>query len=99
MNITFKVLAWTIFFVAAGAHAQAFPSRAIRLVVGFTAGGPTDIVSRLVAQQLTEKYSRPVVVDNRAGATGTIGADLVAKSKPDGYTLYMASQTTHAVAP
>jgi tripartite-type tricarboxylate transporter receptor subunit TctC len=84
---------------AGGAQSQAFPSRPVRIVVGFTAGGPTDIVSRLVAQQLTDKFGKPVVVDNRPGATGTIGAELVAKSKPDGYTLYMASQTTHAVAP
>jgi tripartite-type tricarboxylate transporter receptor subunit TctC len=80
-------------------HAQQFPSRPIRIIVGFTAGGPSDIVARLIAQQLTERFGRPVVVENRPGATGTIGAELVAKSKPDGYTLYLPSQTTHAVAP
>lgn len=81
------------------AHAQSYPSKPVRIVVGFAAGGPSDIVARLMAQQLTERLGRQVVVENRAGATGTIGAELVAKSPPDGHSLYLASQTTHAVAP
>jgi tripartite-type tricarboxylate transporter receptor subunit TctC len=81
------------------AHAQPYPSKATRIVVGFTAGGPSDIVARIVAQQLTERMGQSFIVDNRVGATGTIGAELVAKAPPDGYTLYLASQTTHAVAP
>src|SRR6478752_5350763 len=81
------------------AQAQPYPSKPVRIIVGFAAGGPSDIVARLIAQQLTERLGRQVVVENRPGATGTIGAELVAKSKPDGYTLYLASQTTHAVAP
>ncbi len=99
MRLTLIVLALLLTAGAASAQTTAFPSRPVRLVVGFTAGGPSDIVARLIAQQLSEKFGRPVVVDNRVGATGTIGADHVAKSKPDGYTLYLASQTTHAVAP
>ena len=78
---------------------QQYPVKPVRIVVGFTAGGPSDIVGRIVAQQLTERLNRQVLVENRAGATGTIGADLVAKAPPDGYSLYLASQTTHAVAP
>lgn len=93
------LLGLAIFSGMAQAQAQPFPSRPLRVVVGFTAGGPSDIVARLVAQQLSERFGRPVVVENRPGATGTIGAELVAKSKPDGYTLYLASQTTHAVTP
>ena len=81
------------------AHAQPYPSKPVRVIVGFAAGGPSDIVARLMAQQLTERLGRQVVVENRAGATGTIGAEVVAKSPPDGYSLYLASQTTHAVAP
>jgi tripartite-type tricarboxylate transporter receptor subunit TctC len=96
-----KLIVLALGFVSAAAHAQSqsFPARPIRMIVGFTAGGPSDIVARVIAQQLSEKFGKPVVVENRPGATGTIGAELVAKSKPDGYTLYLASQTTHAVAP
>lgn len=81
------------------AHAQSFPVRPVRIVVGFTPGGATDIISRIVAQQLTESLGKAVVVENRPGASGMIGAELVARAPADGYTLYMASQTTHAVAP
>ena len=81
------------------AHAQPYPSKPSRIVVGFTAGGPSDIVARIVAQQLTERMGQSFIVENRVGATGTIGAELVAEAPPDGYALYLASQTTHAVAP
>ena len=81
------------------AQAQTYPSKPVRVVVGFAAGGPSDIVARLMAQQLTARMGKQFIVENRAGATGTIGAELVAKAPPDGYSLYLASQTTHAVAP
>jgi tripartite-type tricarboxylate transporter receptor subunit TctC len=81
------------------AQAQSFPTRPVRIIVGFAAGGPSDIVARIVAQQLTERLGRSVVVENRPGATGMIGAELVAKAPADGHSLYLASQTTHAVAP
>ncbi|HTD90330.1 MAG TPA: tripartite tricarboxylate transporter substrate binding protein [Burkholderiales bacterium] len=79
--------------------AQQYPVKPVRVIVGFTAGGPSDIVGRIVAQQLTERMGRQFVVENRVGATGMIGAEVVAKAPPDGYLLYIASQTTHAVAP
>src|SRR3954470_19087307 len=95
-----RMTVWIVFLAAiAGAHAQTYPSKPTRIVVGFTAGGPSDIVARIVAQQLTERMGQSFIVENRVGATGTIGAELVAKAPPDGYALYLASQTTHAVAP
>jgi tripartite-type tricarboxylate transporter receptor subunit TctC len=76
-----------------------FPNRPIRMLVGFGAGGGTDIVARIVAQKMAEGLGQSVVVENRTGASGLIAAEDVAKSPPDGYLLMMGSQTTLAVAP
>src|SRR5438477_12138576 len=68
-----------------------YPNRQITIVVGFSAGGSTDIVARLLADEMRRTWGQPVVIDNRPGAGGNIGAAIVAKAKPDGYTLLMGS--------
>ncbi len=76
---------------SSAAAAQNFPTKPVRIIVPFSAGGATDIVTRVVAQKLTDIWGQTIVVDNRAGAGGNIGADLAAKSPPDGYTIFMTS--------
>ncbi len=83
---------------AAGA-APAYPSRSIRMIVPFPAGGATDILARALSQKLGEKIGQTVVVDNRPGAGGTIGADAASKSPADGYTLLLATSSTHSIGP
>jgi tripartite-type tricarboxylate transporter receptor subunit TctC len=80
-------------FAGAGttAFAQDYPTRPIRLILGFAPGGSTDLVARVVAQKMAESWGQQVVVDNRPGANGMIGADLVAKASPDGYSLLISS--------
>jgi tripartite-type tricarboxylate transporter receptor subunit TctC len=85
--------------VAAGAQAQAWPDKPIRLIVAYPAGGGVDIVARTVGQRLAEVLKQQVVIENRTGASGTIGADFVAKSAPDGYTFLLASPAEVLVGP
>jgi len=91
----------SVFGAASGgaAFAQAFPTKPARLVVPFPPGGPLDAVGRAIAEKLTQTWGQSVVVDNRPGAGGNIGADFVAKSPPDGYTVVMGALSTHAVNP
>jgi tripartite-type tricarboxylate transporter receptor subunit TctC len=87
-------LAW------AGACAQeSYPSKPIRMIVSFAAGGPTDIVARVMSAKMTESLGQAIVVENRTGAGGNIGADVVARAPADGYTLLMATVSTHAINP
>jgi tripartite-type tricarboxylate transporter receptor subunit TctC len=98
MTVIKRIMVLMLFAVSA-AHAQPYPSKPIRIVVGFPAGGPADVSARVVAQQLAERVGRPVVVENRPGATGTIAAGQVARAAPDGYTTLMATQSTNATVP
>lgn len=85
--------------VAGGAMAQSFPTRPITLVVPFPAGGTTDVMARIFAERMGEDLGQRVVVENRGGATGTVAAAHVARSAPDGYTMFISNVSTHAVAP
>src|ERR1700751_5344306 len=92
--------ATAIGIVGAGAvGAQDYPSRPIRLVVGFAPGGTTDFMARLLADRLRGSLGQSVIVENRTGANGAIGAEYVARSEPDGYTLYFTSAGVAAVYP
>ena len=86
-------------FVAAGAAHAAYPEKSVRLVAPFPPGGGVDLVARVLAQSLSESFRQQVIVDNRAGATGRIGTELVAKAAPDGYTLLLGSVGANAIIP
>jgi tripartite-type tricarboxylate transporter receptor subunit TctC len=97
-----KVLKWiaiALIFISEGAYAQNFPSKSVRLVAPFSTGGALDLIARSVGQKLAEGLGRPVIVDNKAGASGAIGSEFVARSAPDGYTLLLGATTTHGINP
>jgi len=91
-----RVMRWLFLMLLAaaqcqGATAQPYPAKPVRIIVPYAAGGPLDEVARLVGQRLTEMWGHPLIVDNRAGAGGSIGTDVAAKSAPDGYTLLLGN--------
>lgn len=88
-----------MFLLTPPAAAQTWPSKAIKWIVPFPPGGPTDTFSRAVAQKLSEALGQPVVIENRAGAGGGVGMDALAKSAPDGYTIGLSTTGTHAINP
>src|SRR5687767_15635525 len=89
-------LAAAVFFCAS-AHAQPYPAKPVRIIVNFPAGGVADVYARIIGAKVQEAWGQPVVVENRTGAGGNIGAEAVAKSPPDGYTLNMSALGPHAV--
>ena len=97
----FIALAVIAYFSVAESRAQTanYPDKPIKMMVGFSAGGGTDVIARIVAQKMSEGLGQSVLVENRPGASGMIAAEAVTKSAPDGYMLMMGSQTTLAVAP
>ncbi|MES2938677.1 MAG: tripartite tricarboxylate transporter substrate binding protein [Pseudomonadota bacterium] len=96
---TLAVLAATLAAPLVPAQAQGYPNKPIRWIVPFPAGGATDIFARAISQRLSERLGQAVVVENRPGAGGTIGSDIVAKAAPDGYTLLLATSSTHSIGP
>jgi tripartite-type tricarboxylate transporter receptor subunit TctC len=99
MKILSALLLAAATLTGTAAHAQSYPNKPIRLVVPFPAGGATDIFARAVSQKLGEKLGATIVVDNKPGAGGAIGSDIAAKAAPDGYTLLLATSSTHSIGP
>jgi tripartite-type tricarboxylate transporter receptor subunit TctC len=98
----FKQIALTaalLCFSAVSASAQTYPAKPIRIIVGFAAGGPADVMARLVGQKLSTILGQSIVVDNRPGAGGTLGARAVAEAEPDGYTLLLGNTSTLVIGP
>ena len=93
------VVAAGMLLVSGLAQAQNYPTRTIKIVIAFPAGGPTDFVGRLMADKLKDILGQPVLIENRGGAGGTLGADFVAKSEPDGYTLFLTTVGAVAITP
>ena len=93
------LLGTTVMLISGLATAQPYPAKPVRLVVPFPAGGATDILARTISLKAAEKLGQQIVIDNRPGAGGTIGSDHVAKSAPDGYTLLIATGSTHSIGP
>jgi tripartite-type tricarboxylate transporter receptor subunit TctC len=99
LRISTVVAAVLLASFPARAQEQNYPSRQVELVVPFPAGGGADVGARMVAQVVSESWGQPVVIQNKAGATGAIGSEYVARAAPDGYTLLLATGSTHAVLP
>ena len=81
------------------AAAQDFPNKPIRLIVPFPAGGPNDLIARVIGQRMSEIVKQPVIIDNRGGQAGVLGTDAIAKSAPDGYTIGIVSASALVISP
>jgi tripartite-type tricarboxylate transporter receptor subunit TctC len=99
-GVLFGAFAACLFVLSPGASfAQSWPAKPVKLVVPFSAGGSTDTVARIIAEKLSPRLGQPVIVENRAGAGGSVGSDVVAKSAPDGYTMLVGTSSTMAILP
>jgi tripartite-type tricarboxylate transporter receptor subunit TctC len=98
---TSAVIAWSVAALlgSPAAQSQTYPAKPVRVIVPFSPGGGTDIVARIVSQKLTDRFGTPVLVDNRVGAAGAIGAEIVVRSAPDGYTLLVGSTSEIGIGP
>jgi len=96
---TMKLLAFLLVFFSANSFGQEWPARPVKIVVPFAPGGSADTLGRLVAQKLSEQLKENFVIENRGGAGGAVGSDLVAKAPPDGYTLVVSGIASHVIAP
>jgi tripartite-type tricarboxylate transporter receptor subunit TctC len=99
MRLTIALIAAGLAFASLPAAAQQYPSKPVRLIVPQTPGGATDVLARKFAQKFTERWGHPVVVENRPGAAGVVGSDLVAKAPPDGHTLLLTYAGSQAINP
>lgn len=97
MNCRLALTMLLLLWAPSSVYAQTYPNRTVRIISPYTPGGPSDIVLRIVGQKLSEGLGRPMVIDNRGGASGMIGSELVARAAPDGYTLLFGTLQTHAV--
>ena len=98
MQFKAMLVGFSVAMVGLAVHAQHYPDRPIRLIVPYSTGGGTDLMARIIGQELTKSFGQPVVVDNKPGAGAVIGTDIVAKARPDGYTLGLIS-SGHAINP
>jgi tripartite-type tricarboxylate transporter receptor subunit TctC len=89
----------SLLLLSVSVAAQDFPNKPIRLIVPFPAGGPNDIIARVVGQRMSELIRQPVLIDNRGGQAGVLGTDAVAKANPDGYTIGITSASSLAISP
>jgi tripartite-type tricarboxylate transporter receptor subunit TctC len=98
-NLPGIVAAFLTALLPAASLAQSWPAKPVKMVVPFSAGGSTDTVARIIAEKLTPRVGQPVLVENKAGAGGSVGSDMVAKSAPDGYTMLVGTSSTMAILP